>query len=189
MDEPIEGTKGAKESIDVVANIANWQSACIKGQSAIAESGCLVDTSSPQYIKLDLILGGASDYLSIKRGTIHGGFIKVFGPNANPIGTSNALTVTTGSQARCAIYPIAGHNPLNYPMQNVTGSDQAYQATELLFPTGIYAGVATKMKVYMNDSATAAYGLNDGVVVLCLGVTALTESEGAPLDDTEANWE
>ena len=45
------------------------------------------------------------------------------------------------------------------------------------------------MKVYMNDSATAAYGLNDGVVVLCLGVTALTESEGAPLDDTEANWE
>lgn len=172
-----------------VAGMTNWQDACVRGQSATAASGCLVDTFSPQYIKLDLILGGASDYLSIKRGTQHGGFIKIFGPHANSIGASNALTVITTNQARCAIYPVAGHYPLNYPMQNVVGSDQAYQAAEQLFPTGVYAGVATKLRVYMNDSATAAYGLNDGIVLLCLGVTSLTESSGAPLDDTQATWQ
>ena len=46
-----------------------------------------------------------------------------------------------------------------------------------------------KLKVYMNDSATAAYGLNDGIVLLCLGVTSLTESQGAALDGTEAHWD
>ncbi|MGV3739674.1 MAG: hypothetical protein ACO1N3_00060, partial [Gammaproteobacteria bacterium] len=177
------------DPVKLNVDVTNWQSACIKGQFATNESGCLVDTFSPQYIKLDLILGGASDYLSIKRGTNHGGFIKIFGPNANPVGTTNALTVTTTSQARCAIYPIAGHYPLNYPMQNVVGTEQANSVADLLSPIGIYAGIATKLKVYMNDSATAAYGLNDGIVLLCLGVSSLTESNGASLDGTEANWE
>jgi hypothetical protein len=77
---------------------------------------------------------------------------------------------------------------MNYPMQNVISPNESYQAAELLFPTGVYAGIATQLKVYVNDSSTATYGLNDGVVVLCLGVASLTDSSGAPMDGTEANW-
>ena len=73
-------------------------------------------------------------------------------------------------------------------MHNVITPNESYKAAELLLPTGVYAGVATQLKVFMNDSSTAAYGLNDGVVVLCLGVATLTDSVGAPLDGTEITW-
>ena len=34
----------------------------------------------------------------------------------------------------------------------------------------------------------SAYGLNDGLVVLCLGVTSPNESIGVALDGTDATW-
>jgi hypothetical protein len=137
---------------------------------------------------LDAALGGVSDYLNVNRGTAHGGYIKVFGPSANSIGSTNSITVTTTNQARCAVYHVAGQLLLNYPMQNSVSPNESYQATQSTSPTGVYAGIASQLKVYVNDSTTAAYGLNDSVVVLCLGVESLSQPTGAPLDGSDAVW-
>ena len=73
-------------------------------------------------------------------------------------------------------------------MHNVATPNESYQATKPLLPIGVNAGVATQLQVYADNSATASYGLNDGVVVFCLGIASLSDAMGAPLDGTEAVW-
>ena len=166
-------------------SVSHWQDACVTGQSATDASGCLVDTSSASYVLLDGALGGASDYLSV---IPHGGFIKIFGPGANSPGTTAAITVTTAATARCVIYHVAGHLLLDYPIQNISTPQSFAQGVDLSFVQAINPGIPTTMMVYLNDNAVSTYGLNDGVALLCLGVSAFSSSLGTALDGTTATW-
>ncbi|MDP3561043.1 MAG: hypothetical protein Q8R83_02545, partial [Legionellaceae bacterium] len=164
-------------------DITDWQKACVPGESALDFAGCLVDTASPAYKQLDSALGGASSYLNVVRGVTHGGFIKVFGPNANAVGSTPEITLLTTNPARCAIYQISGRF-----LSKVTSLKEPGYKSALSLPTNIPFGVATPLRVNIKNTSTLTYGLNDGLVILCLGVSRLEDSTGAPLDGTDAAW-
>lgn len=163
--------------------LQDWLSACVTGERATDFSGCLVDTDSPAFVRLDKSLSGASSYLNVIRGVSHGGFIKIFGPEANPAGNSSALTLLTTSPARCMLYQITG----GYGQTVTDGRAVGYNAA-LSAPINVPFGVSTPIKVSVNNTSTLTYGMNDGLVLLCLGVTSLDSSTGAPLDGTDASW-